>query len=92
MVDFVFFQLQLKPAVTAPTRVLPPIVREHLFRRVVLRGRPAVYLNYVLRCLAAEELQSSYIAGIIVDIPDQIRITAPKAKRKDVRLPKLVRC
>ena len=92
MVDTVFLQLAFKAAVATPARVLPTIIREHLFRRVVLGGRPAVYLNYVLRRLAAKELHSRYIAGIIVDIPDQIRIFAPKTKRKDVRLPKLVRC
>src|SRR5208283_1873965 len=91
VMDFVFLQLQLKAAVAAPTRVLPTIVREHLFRRVILGSRPTVYFNYVLGRLAPKKLQPRYITGIIVDKADQKRISAPNTKRKDVRLPKLVR-
>jgi hypothetical protein len=74
-----------------PARVLPAVVREHLFGRIVLGGSTAVHLNDVLPRLAAEKLESRYIAGIIVDVPDQVGIVAAKAERKDVCLPKLVR-
>ena len=91
MMDFVFLQLHLKAAVAAPTRILPPIVRKHLFRRVILGSRPAIHFDDVLGRLAPKKLQPRYITGIIVDKADQKRIVAPKTKRKDVRLPKLVR-
>ena len=78
VMDFVFLQLQLKAAVAAPARVLPPIIRKHLFRRVVLGSRPAIHFNYILCCLAPKKLQPRYITGIIVDKADQKRISAPK--------------
>jgi len=90
VVDLIFLQLTFEAAAPAPARVLPPIVREHLFRRVVLRGRPAVHLDNVFCRLAAEKLDPRYIAGIIIDVPDQIGVVASQTKRKDVRLPKLV--
>ena len=86
-----FLSSALKAALPVPARVLPPIVREHLFGRVVLGGRPAVHLDDVLRRLAPEKLEPRYIAGVIVDIPDQVGVVAAKAERKDVRLPQLVR-
>ena len=92
VMDFVFLQLSLKAAVAVPARVLPSIVREHLFRRIVLGGSPAIHLDDVLPRLAPEKLEPRYIAGVIVDISDQIGIVASKAKREDVRLPQLVRC
>ena len=91
VMDLVFLELQLKAAVPAPARILPPVVREHLFRRVVLGGRPAVYLDNVLARLGAEKLEPRDVAGVIIDVADQVRIVAAKTEREDVRLPQLVR-
>ena len=91
VVDLVFLELRLKAAFPVPARVLPPIVREHLFGRIVLGGSLAVHLNDVLPRLAAEQLKPGYIAGIIVDVPDQVGVVAAKTERENVRLPKLVR-
>jgi hypothetical protein len=92
VVDTVFLQLRLKPAGPSPRRVLTSVVRQHLFRRVILRGCPAVHLDNVLRSLAPEQIKTRDIPGIIVDIPDQKGVPAAKTKRKYVRLPELVRC
>jgi hypothetical protein len=54
MMDPVLFHLRLEPAGAAPARILPAVVRQHLFRRVILRCRPAVHLDHVFRRLAPE--------------------------------------
>ena len=92
MVDLVLLHLQLEAAIAPPTRVLPPIVCEHLFRRVILGGRTPVHFDYILRRLAPEKLKPRYVTRIIVDIADQKCVPASKTKREDVRLPELVRC
>jgi hypothetical protein len=70
MMNPVFFQLHLKTGGSTPGRILPPIVRQHLTGRVILRFSPAVHLNNILRRLAAKQLQAGYVPGIIVNIPD----------------------
>jgi hypothetical protein len=87
----VLLQLRFKPAGPPPRRVLTPVVSQHLARRVVLRYRSPVHLDHVLARLAPEQIQASNITGIIVDIPDQKGVPAPKTKRENVRLPELVR-
>jgi hypothetical protein len=87
----VLLQLSLKPARAPPRRVLTAVVRQHLTGRVVLRYRPTVHLKHVLARLAPEKVKPRDIPRIVVDVPDQEGVPAPKAKRKNVRLPQLVR-
>jgi hypothetical protein len=62
VVDVVLLHLRLKSARAPPRGVLPPVVRQHLLRRVVLRCSPPVHLQHILRCLAAEQIKTGYKA------------------------------
>jgi hypothetical protein len=83
--------LRLELRLPPPTRVLPTIVRQHLLRRLVFRGRPPVYLQDLVPSLGHEQVQADNITRIIIDEPNQIRVLPAQLKRRDVRLPKLVR-
>jgi len=69
-------ELRLEPRGPAPTRVLPALVGEQLLRDAVLRHRPAVDLQDVLRRLAAEDVQPHHVAGVIVEKADEVGVLA----------------
>ncbi len=83
-------QLRLETGGPAPTRVLAPLVREQLFGHAVLRHRPTVHLEHVLRGLAPKHVQPHHIAGVIVDKADEVGVLASQPEGEDVGLPELV--
>ena len=83
-------QLRLEPRGPAPARVLPALIGEHLLRDAVLCHRPAVDLQDVLRRLAAEDVQSHHVAGVIVEEADEVGVLAAQPEGEDVGLPELV--
>lgn len=90
--DAVLFEFRLEPAGAVPVGVLPAIVGEHLFGRIILRfGLPEDFDEVVGR-LAAEKVHAHYVAGKIVDEADEVGVVAAQAKGEDVRLPELVGC
>jgi hypothetical protein len=84
-------QLRLETGGPAPTRVLPPLVREQLFGHAVLGHGPAVHLQHMLRRLAAKHVQPHHITGVIVDKADEVGVLASQSEGEDVGLPQLVR-
>jgi hypothetical protein len=85
-------QLRLEPGGPAPTRVLAPLIGEHLFGHAVLRHRPAEHLQHVLRRLAAEHVQPHHVTGVIVEKADEVGVLAAQPEGEDIGLPHLVGC
>ena len=83
-------QLRLEPGGPAPAGVLPALVGEHLLWDAVLRHRPAVHLQDVLRRLAAKHVQPHHVAGVIVEEADEVGVLASQAEGEDVGLPDLI--
>jgi hypothetical protein len=84
-------QLRLEPGGPAPTGVLAALIGEHFFGHTVLRHRPAIDLQDVLRRLAAKDVQPHHVAGVIVEEPDEVGVPAAQPEGEDVGLPQLVR-
>jgi hypothetical protein len=87
----ILLELGLEPRGPAPARVLPALIGKHLLRDAVLRHRPAVDLQDVLRRLAAEDVQPHHVAGVVVEEADQVGVLAAQPEGEDVGLPELVR-
>jgi hypothetical protein len=62
VVNPVLAQLRLKARGPAPTGILTTLIGEYLFRHAVFRDRRAVYLQHVLRRLAAKQVQPHHVA------------------------------
>jgi hypothetical protein len=84
-------ELGLEPGGPAPAGELPALVGEQLLRDAVLRHRPAIDLQDVLCRLAAEDVQSHHVAGVIVEEADEVGVLAAQAEGEDVGLPELIR-
>lgn len=91
VVDAVLLELGLEAGGAPPARELPALVGEHLLGHPVLRHRPAVDLEDVLRRLAAKDVEPHHVAGVIVNKADQVGVLAAQAEGEDVGLPELVR-
>jgi hypothetical protein len=83
-------QLRLEPGGPAPARVLAALIGEHLLGHAVLRHRPAVHLQHVLRRLAAKHVQPHHVAGVVVEEPDEVGVLAAQPEGEDIGLPHLV--
>jgi hypothetical protein len=83
--------LLLKLRLTAPARVLPPVIRQHLRRRFVLRCRPPEHLKHIVRLLRHVQTQTRHKPRKIVYKTDQIHALLPPRNHADVRLPHQVR-
>ena len=90
VVNAILTQLRLETGGPAPTRVLAALIREHFFGHAVLRHRPAVHLQHVLRRLAAKHVQPHHVTGVIVDKADEVGVLASQPEGKDIGLPHLV--
>ncbi len=91
MLDLHPVHLLLKLRLTAPARVLPPVVRQHLYRGLVLRCRPPEHLQHVVRLLRHVQTQARHKPGKIVYKTDQVHALLPPRNHADVRLPHQVR-
>jgi hypothetical protein len=91
VVHVVLLELGLEAGGTPPAGELPALVGEQLLGDAVLRHRPAIDLEDVLRRLAAEDVEPHDVAGVIVEEADQVSVLAAQAEGEDVGLPELVR-
>jgi len=91
VVHVVLLELGLKAGGAPPAGELPALVGEQLLGDAVLRHRPAIDLEDVLRRLAAEDVEPHDVAGVIVEEADQVSVLAAQAEGEDVGLPELVR-
>jgi hypothetical protein len=91
VVDMILLELGLEAGRAPPARELPALVGEQLLRDAVLRHRPTVDLQDVLRRLAAEHVQPHHVAGVVVEEADPVGVLAAQAEGEDVGLPELVR-
>ena len=90
MVDVILAELGLEAGRAPPARELPALIGEHLLRDAVLRHRPAVDLQHVLRRLAAKDVQPHHVAGVIVEEADEVGVLAAQPEGEDIGLPQLV--
>jgi hypothetical protein len=86
----VLFHLGLKPRGAAPVDVLPTIVGEHLFGRLVFGRGDAKDLQHVVGGMAAEQIGADHEPGVIVHEADEVGVAATQPEGEDVGLPHLV--
>jgi hypothetical protein len=91
VVHAILLELGLEAGRAPPAGELAALVGEQLLRDAVLRHRPAIDLQDVLRRLAAEDVEPHHVAGVVVEEADQVGILAAQAEGEDVGLPQLVR-
>jgi hypothetical protein len=91
MRDPIFFQLRLKPAGAAPSRVLPTIVRQHLLRWLELAHGDSIHFDNRLSRGTAEQIRTHDEPRVIIHEGDEVGILATQPEREDVRLPHLIR-
>jgi hypothetical protein len=91
VVHAILAELGLEAGRAPPAGELPALVGEHLPGHAVLRHRPAVDLQHVLRRLAAEDVQPHHVAGVIVEEADEVGVLAAQPEGEDVGLPELIR-
>jgi hypothetical protein len=92
VVNPVLLHLGLETGGAAPIDILPAIVGEHLFRRLIFTGRYAKHLQHVLGGVAAEQIGSDDEPRVVIHEADEVGVTAAQAEGKDVRLPHLIGC
>jgi hypothetical protein len=90
VVHVVLLELGLKTGGAPPAGELPALVGEQLLGDPVLRHRPAIDLEHMLRRLAAEDVEPHDVAGVIVEEADQVSVLAAQTEGEDVGLPELV--
>jgi hypothetical protein len=76
VVRAILLHLGLEASAAAPINILPAIVREHLFGRLVLAGSHPKHLQHVFGGVAAEQIGADQEAGIVVHEPDEVGVTA----------------
>jgi hypothetical protein len=86
----VFPQFHLETSGPTPARVLTPLIGKHLLGHTVLCYRPAIYLQHMLRCLAAKHVQPDEVAGVVIHETYEIGIFAPQPEGEYIALPHLV--
>jgi hypothetical protein len=85
-------QLLRERRLSAPRHVLPPLVRQNLPRRPVLRDASVQRLHHQLRPLPVRQRVRHDEARVVVHERRQVEpLVPPQKKREDVRLPQLVR-
>jgi hypothetical protein len=90
MGDPVLFKFLLEPGRSPPVGVLPPVVRQHLLRHPVFRNGAAQRLEHMLRRLRPVQPQPRDVAGVVVQVADQVGVAPAQPEAEDVRLPQLV--
>ncbi len=88
--DSILPELRLEAGRAPPARVLAALIGEHFLGHAVLRHRPAVDLQPVLRRLAAKHLQPHHVAGVIIQKADEVGVLTAQPEGEDVGLPQLV--
>lgn len=70
MLDPVPFQFLLELGFAVPTRILPPVIRQHLLGYPICSHASPEYLHQIIGRLATEYFQGRDVPGMIVDEPD----------------------
>jgi hypothetical protein len=95
-------QFLLELGLAVPTRILPPVIRQHLLGHPVRPHASPEHLQQIIGRLAAEYFQGRDVPGMIVDETDQVGIPTrsqpfgwpdsfpSKLEGKDIALPHLV--
>ena len=95
-------QFLLELGLAVPTRILPPVIRQHLLGHPMRSHTTPEYLHQIIGRLAAEYFQGRDVPGMIVDEPDQVGISArtqpfgwpdsftAQLEGKDIALPHLI--
>jgi len=91
VVHVVLRQLFLKLRCPTPTGVLPPVVRQHLFRRPILPAGLPIGLDHVRTRVAPVQSQGRDVPGMIINEPDDVRHLPQDGIVRDVALPHPVR-
>jgi hypothetical protein len=86
----VFLQLGFEAAGAAPGGVLAAVVGEHFARRVELANGSAIDLDDRFGGGTAEQVHAGDVAGMVIEVSDEIRVTAAQPEGENVRLPELV--
>jgi hypothetical protein len=90
VMDPILFHLSLKAGFAPPVGVLAAVVGEHLLGNPVFGNGPAVGLKHMGRGLAAMQPKPCNVARVVVDVADQVGVSATQPKGHDVALPQLV--
>jgi hypothetical protein len=90
MLDAILLHLPFEAGLTAPVRILPTVVGQHLFGNAVFGHTPAVGLQHVFGGLAAVQSQGGDVAAVVVHEADQVGVTTGQPEGHDVALPQLV--
>ena len=83
-------QRPLKAGLSLPGGVLPPLVRKHLLGRAVLRRRPTVDLQNILRGLATVDPEADDEPGVVVDERNRMGVVPVQLEGEEVTLPELI--
>ena len=86
----VLLHLGLEASGAPPVDVLPAVVGEHLFGRLIFAGRDPENLQDIFGRVAAEQIGAHDEARVIVQEADEVGITAAQPEGEDVGLPHLV--
>jgi hypothetical protein len=85
-------ELALEVGRAPPSHVLPPLVREHLARRSVLRNAARQGLEHQRRALMMRDHKRHDVARVVVHEGGHVQaLVTPQQEGEDVRLPELVR-
>jgi hypothetical protein len=69
---------------SAPARILPAVVRQHLCRRFVLRYRSPEHLQHIVRLLRHVQAKARYKPRKIVQKADQVHALLPPLYHADI--------
>lgn len=86
----IFLQHRFEAASATPRSILPPIVSQHLLRRLELADGDAIHLDHRRRRGTAEQVCAHDEPRVIVHEGDDISVTTPQPEGEDVRLPHLI--
>jgi hypothetical protein len=88
--DAVLLELGFEAAGAAPGGVLAAVVGQHLLGRFELGDGHPVNLQHRFGGGAAEQIGAHQVAGVVIQIGDEIGVAAAESEGKDIRLPHLV--
>jgi hypothetical protein len=74
VMDVILLELGLETGGAPPTGELAALVGEQLLGHAVFPHRPAIHLEDVLRRLAAEDVESHDVAGVVIEEADEVGV------------------
>ena len=86
----ILLQHRFEAASAAPSGILPAVVGQHLFGRLILADGHAIHFNHRCRRGAAEQIRSHDEPRVIIHEGDEVGVTSAQPEREDVRLPHLI--